>query len=120
MPITMKLTRWSLGALFLLASPLAALGQPSVSGAGTFAHGQQVVIDGSAFGTKVPAAPALWIDGENKSASTAADTADSWSSVRSNTWFYEQPLAGVGQAHGRSSIYPTDDGSKNPQPRPHR
>jgi len=51
----------------LLLLPSICLAQPSVdSVTGTVSHGESITIGGSSFGTKSPAAPLIWDDGEDK------------------------------------------------------
>jgi hypothetical protein len=49
----------------ILLFPSIALGAPSISGtSGTWSHGESVTVSGSSFGSKSPAAPFWWDDGE--------------------------------------------------------
>lgn len=68
--------------VFLLASPLAALAAPSISGtSGTFTHGSSVTITGSAFGSKGGSnanKPLIWADFESSINPTALSHITAW------------------------------------------
>jgi hypothetical protein len=71
----------------LLAFSVAVEAAPSVSGvSGTVATGQTIRVNGSGFGSKVPAAPHVWADFENGMTPTNLGRQTSWNGVAALSW----------------------------------
>ena len=76
--------------LIFAGQPLNVLAAPAVnSAAGSFIHGQNITISGSGFGTKNPAAPLMWDDGE----AAAKTTGDPTKIISVGGWYDGKPDA---------------------------
>lgn len=77
--------------LFICMNPVVIYAAPSISNViGDYTHGESIVISGSDFGTKSPAAPLMWDDCESATAETfPSGSANGSSQVGYSDW---QPL----------------------------
>lgn len=104
----LSLLVFSFAALVTCFAATSALGAPLITGVSSAAaHGTTVTITGSGFGSKSPAAPLVWADGESGSATdffTELLPSEAGSSY--NTAF-RSTIRGEAQAHSRSTRYLT-------------
>lgn len=85
-------------ALFVVTPVYAA---PSVSGtSGSTTHGGEIVIAGTSFGTKSPAAPLLWDDFEWGSDGTLIDSSSDWRGEDSGS---VEPEIDISQSFGQGT-----------------
>jgi len=93
----------------------AAAGINIASAVGTFSHGDNVVIGGSGFGSKSPAAPLIWDDCEGRTVDNDGAVAAVWDQVNPmismadvpayRTRYRTVPHSSVAAPHGNSSQY---------------
>ncbi|QQR78679.1 MAG: hypothetical protein IPJ68_00100 [Candidatus Moraniibacteriota bacterium] len=87
----------------------SALAAPSISGtSGTWSHGGSVTVNGSAFGSKSPAAPLVWDHGQYANF-TAAGYVGAWPNTGpgASNIVYSTGVSGVVMPHARTTTYAT-------------
>jgi hypothetical protein len=97
-----SVTAWvSLG---LLTVSWASFAAPQITGtSGTVAHGQQLVINGSGFGSKSPAKPFLWAPFDNSAQPSSLGVVTSWVDLDDLAFAPGEGYAGTGGLKAMSS-----------------
>ncbi len=104
--ISSVIPRTFISLMLFLVFPLSVYAAPSISGtSGTWNHGGSVTINGSAFGTKSPAAPLVWDNASGTSLSQKWDVYWPNGSGASYNMAYRSVQRSVAMPHNRITKY---------------